>query len=942
MDMDGSSSPSSGAALPRAAPLPALEELLRHASWARALARRLVADDQRADDVVQQAWLAAVEKPPAAGPGLRGWLAQLIRNLAHNQRRAESRRDRHERAAASAESSVPAADALAAEFAAQRLIADALLRLDEPYRETLLRRWYRDEKPAAIAAAMDVPVRSVETRLARGLERLRAEVASGHATARVDRDDGRIDWRRALLPLVIAAPRDAAVAGAAATLAAGITAMTTTKLATAAAAAAAIGAAIWIGVSDAGPESKGPVPIAVAPPPAAVDSDGAGSPPAGGLVVRAEESATSTTTADPSPKEDRLEPWRKNGRLHGRVLASDTRQPIAGASVRVMIPKFVFGPDLDQATTDANGEFRLERLSEEVRLIVRADGHLGLDRFFGAKELAAPADAPATEFLLEPRQFATLVCRLVSKADIPIPAQVLREATVIVGPKRPDPDSVERFQGLWTETAGKMRVPFESQGDGVFRCESVPVRVDVHASVSLGASILAGADVEPLTAGETREVVVPISAGIVVTTRLVDATTHAPLTGLDDQTFSDVKLTWTGAPDDAPFERLLLPRAFEGPMGLPGPGRLAVDGRVRGFEPTAFEITVQDGDVVDVPLASLRRLELHVTDARGGPVYLSTWKEYEENATTSVQEPGLGVDLEAHAFAVDAAPPSWITFLNYRRFRDREELRQLDPNRSTLKWEGAEDKVHVWKAGAMELFLPHEARFIAVYADGALAGRVAVGADELTASVTLTLPERRFGALRFRAVESASDRPPDRYDVELVRLGGPSLDAPLGRARVEVHDPKDGLFIRELLPAGRYEVRVLWTPARLQVTPIARWSGRVDVPADGTADLDVVQLVGVGSLEVRVVDAGGAPVPDAELSFRDADDDTPVVALVKLQEPESIRTNRKGLARGINLREGIVRVEARAVGFEPATDEIEIDPSAPNSLTIVLHATPTR
>ena len=52
---------------------PPLDELLTHAHWARALSRRLVLDEHRADDVVQQAWLAAVEKPPSAGPGLRAW-----------------------------------------------------------------------------------------------------------------------------------------------------------------------------------------------------------------------------------------------------------------------------------------------------------------------------------------------------------------------------------------------------------------------------------------------------------------------------------------------------------------------------------------------------------------------------------------------------------------------------------------------------------------------------------------------------------------------------------------------------------------------------------------------------------------------------------------------------------------------------------------------------
>src|SRR6187397_1616757 len=114
---------------------PPLEELLTHARWARALARQLLRDEQRADDVVQEAWLAAVERPPRPGPGLRAWFARLIRNLASNQRRAELRRARHERGAAAPELAAAAAPVVD-EFAAQQLVAQALLALDEPYRET--------------------------------------------------------------------------------------------------------------------------------------------------------------------------------------------------------------------------------------------------------------------------------------------------------------------------------------------------------------------------------------------------------------------------------------------------------------------------------------------------------------------------------------------------------------------------------------------------------------------------------------------------------------------------------------------------------------------------------------------------------------------------------------------------------------------------------------
>src|SRR5262245_10304259 len=136
---------------------PTIEELLAHAGFARALARRLIADEEGAADVVQQAWSLAIERPPAPGPRLRSWLAQLIRNLARNRRRADERRERHERDAAR-EEATPSAIEVAAELEAQQRIAAALLRVDEPYRETLVRRWVRDEKPAEIARAMGAPV----------------------------------------------------------------------------------------------------------------------------------------------------------------------------------------------------------------------------------------------------------------------------------------------------------------------------------------------------------------------------------------------------------------------------------------------------------------------------------------------------------------------------------------------------------------------------------------------------------------------------------------------------------------------------------------------------------------------------------------------------------------------------------------------------------------
>ena len=53
--------------------------LLTHASFLRGLARALVVDDARADDLVQETWLAAVGRPPVGQFTARSWLAHSAR-----------------------------------------------------------------------------------------------------------------------------------------------------------------------------------------------------------------------------------------------------------------------------------------------------------------------------------------------------------------------------------------------------------------------------------------------------------------------------------------------------------------------------------------------------------------------------------------------------------------------------------------------------------------------------------------------------------------------------------------------------------------------------------------------------------------------------------------------------------------------------------------------
>ena len=87
------------------------ELLQSHRPFVTALARSLVRDESRADDVVQQTLLAAIEKPPEHSGNLKAWLASVTRNLALMRRRGEGRRRRREEAVARPErDSVPSPD----------------------------------------------------------------------------------------------------------------------------------------------------------------------------------------------------------------------------------------------------------------------------------------------------------------------------------------------------------------------------------------------------------------------------------------------------------------------------------------------------------------------------------------------------------------------------------------------------------------------------------------------------------------------------------------------------------------------------------------------------------------------------------------------------------------------------------------------------------------
>lgn len=141
-------------------------QLLEHMDWIRALARELVRDAQLADDVVQETWRRAHERPPRDARNLRGWLAAVTRHVAINARRGETRRRVHEERGARPES-LPSSAELVAQTELQRDLVGHVLELDEPYRSVIVLRYFRGLSVAEVARAKGVAQATVRSQLAR-------------------------------------------------------------------------------------------------------------------------------------------------------------------------------------------------------------------------------------------------------------------------------------------------------------------------------------------------------------------------------------------------------------------------------------------------------------------------------------------------------------------------------------------------------------------------------------------------------------------------------------------------------------------------------------------------------------------------------------------------------------------------------------------------------
>jgi RNA polymerase sigma factor (sigma-70 family) len=337
-----------------------MEELLAHRQWVRALAQRLAADESSADDLEQETWLAAVQHPPRDARSPRGWLGTVLRNVQRNAARGATRRGRREEAAARRETS-ETADDLVAEAETQAVLVREVLALDEPYRSTVLLRWFDDLTPDEVARRQGVPLETVRTRLKRAVARLRERMDERHG-------GDRRAW--CLLLLGREGPGTGTGAGTtAAALAAGGVAMgLATKLTIAAAVLVAAGAFWWSRSDDAAP---------AAPPGRTETAAAPAAPPV--PAKRDHRAGAPSESAAPAPAALDLTKADRDLDLHGVVALADG-SPVAGAKVQAvdypwrrtmtMDIAALFEERLGASTaTSAEGAFALRLRRGEARLL---------------------------------------------------------------------------------------------------------------------------------------------------------------------------------------------------------------------------------------------------------------------------------------------------------------------------------------------------------------------------------------------------------------------------------------------------------------------------------------------------------------------------------------------------------------------------------------------
>jgi RNA polymerase sigma-70 factor (ECF subfamily) len=171
-----------------------IEALLAQAGWLRRFARALLHNADDAEDLAHDTFATALRQP-AVGTG-RAWLATVARNLAVDRFRGTARRSRREEAVRECDAGrVTTPEELVGNAQIHRHVAEAVANLAEPFRQTLVLRFYQGLSSAEIAHKLREPEGTIRWRVKEGLARVRRELDRRHG-------DDRTVWVAALAPLL--------------------------------------------------------------------------------------------------------------------------------------------------------------------------------------------------------------------------------------------------------------------------------------------------------------------------------------------------------------------------------------------------------------------------------------------------------------------------------------------------------------------------------------------------------------------------------------------------------------------------------------------------------------------------------------------------------------------------------------------------------------------
>ena len=171
-----------------------LPDLAVEVAWVRRLAVAVAADAHVGEEIAQEALLAASRGGNRSRHSFRAWIAGAVRNLHLHRVRSDAERVAREQLAAHPERVEDSTLALE-RLECVELLSRAVRELPEPYRTSVLLRWYEALTPEEIARRTNTPVRTVHSRLNRALALLR------EALDRRTRGD-RSAWLSAWIPVL--------------------------------------------------------------------------------------------------------------------------------------------------------------------------------------------------------------------------------------------------------------------------------------------------------------------------------------------------------------------------------------------------------------------------------------------------------------------------------------------------------------------------------------------------------------------------------------------------------------------------------------------------------------------------------------------------------------------------------------------------------------------